>query len=1166
MNQRLLVGIVFLAACNDSRGTVKKPADFDATIARAGGDLPLLAADGPGVVAHRDDRTGLATFVWGDALDAATKEKRRTQAVEVAAQAYVADYGPRFGLTRAQAKQLELGQTHDLGTGAIIVGFKQRAFGYDVFRGELKVAMTRERALVAMSGNPSPHLAPGSTAKRLTFVVSPESALAFAYTDVTGEPIDENEFHSTGEPQGPYERYLADAAARLIVPARVKRVLFPLPDRVEPAYYLELSTSSDHDDHFAYVLSAKDGAVLFRKNLTAAAFTYRVWAQPDGFPLDGPQGDHTPHPTGQPDGFEPPFEAPTLITLDHGPISTNDPWLPPNSVSLIGNNVFAYGDAQKPDGFSPGDFLPFVTSDNTFDRTYDPTKPPGADTNQVLAAATQLFYVNNFLHDWFYDAGFKEVDGNAQTSNYERGGLENDAIKAEANDFSGIDNANMSTPADGEPPRMQMYAFKGIVKLVADVTAPAGMKIEKIGTGDFGLDAFDFNGDLALAEDDADPKGDVCTPIVNTAAVAGKIAVIDRGSCPYVEKVQRAQDAGAVAVLIVNNTAGGGGMSGQSTTLKIGSFLIDQASGNALKAKLAAGETVSVHMVRPKQLDRAGTLDNMIVAHEWGHYISNRLVGNASGLSATISHGLGEGWGDFTSMLLTVRESDALLAANPNYSGAYAMAQYTMTGGGNQGYYHGIRRAPYSTNLEINPLTYRHIANGEALPTARFWEYGQDGKNNAEVHATGEVWAQMLWECYAALLNETTRGLAFDEKRDRMKRYVVAAYKMTPMAPTLLEAKDALLAVALAADRADFELFTNAFAKRGAGLRAVAPPKNAEDNVGARESFLTGPDLMVTSVSVAETTPRCTPDNVLSDGEVGTVTLVVKNVGNAPLTGATAIVTSPTPGVTFQGGGLVTLPPMDLLQSATVTTPVTLSVLGGIARIDLEVVVTNPSLVLPAVTAKHAVLGNYAVQRGALASDDVESPDTAWKLAHDPTLSKTAWTRDADDVEHHFWRGASQSEPADLYLISPILNVASTGDFSFTFKHRYRFEWQDKKPPRTPEAKYFDGGVIEISNDGITWTDIGDKASPTYNAKIVDKETKSPLIGRAAYSGDSAGYPAWETVTVSLGNAYAGQNVLVRFRSASDDASVAVGWDIDDLAFTNVTNTPFTKLVPAACP
>src|SRR3546814_8665534 len=72
--------------------------------------------------------------------------------------------------------------------------------------------------------------------------------------------------------------------------------------------------------------------------------------------------------------------------------------------------------------------------------------------------------MNNGLHDWWYDHGFDEQAGNAQTSNYGRGGVEGDAISAQGQDSSGRNNANMATPADGGSPTMQMYLFDGPVR------------------------------------------------------------------------------------------------------------------------------------------------------------------------------------------------------------------------------------------------------------------------------------------------------------------------------------------------------------------------------------------------------------------------------------------------------------------------------------------------------------------------------------------------------------------------------------------------------------------------------------------------------------------------------------------------------------------------------
>src|SRR6185295_8699316 len=112
------------------------------------------------------------------------------------------------------------------------------------------------------------------------------------------------------------------------------------------------------------------------------------------------------------------------------------------------------------------------------------------------------------------------------------------------------------------------------------------------------------------------------------------------------------------------------------------------------------------------------------------------------------------------------------------------------------------------------------------------------------VHSTGEVWATMLFECYVSLLRDNMR-LTFKDAQDRMKRYLVASLKLTPPDPTLLEARDAVIAAAYAANKDDALLFWKAFARRGAGVGAEGPPKDSLDNVGVNESFYIGNAIQV---------------------------------------------------------------------------------------------------------------------------------------------------------------------------------------------------------------------------------------------------------------------------------------------------------------------------------
>ncbi len=159
-----------------------------------------------------------------------------------------------------------------------------------------------------------------------------------------------------------------------------------------------------------------------------------------------------------------------------------------------------------------------------------------ANTTQQKAAISSLFYIDNFLHDFFYDAGFNEAAGNAQFDNYGRGGIGGDTIRAEAQDSSGTNNANMSTPADGGRPRQQMYIWSGpqnetitVNSQPAGGTLPPSYNPFQIGTANFGPQVFDVTADVVRVDDGVGAVNDGCeVPFVTS--VTGKIAFIDRGA------------------------------------------------------------------------------------------------------------------------------------------------------------------------------------------------------------------------------------------------------------------------------------------------------------------------------------------------------------------------------------------------------------------------------------------------------------------------------------------------------------------------------------------------------------------------------------------------------------------------------------------------------------
>ena len=81
-----------------------------------------------------------------------------------------------------------------------------------------------------------------------------------------------------------------------------------------------------------------------------------------------------------------------------------------------------------------------------------------------------------------------------------------------------------------------------------------------------------------------------CLALTNAASVNGKIALIRRGSCPFIQKIQNAQDAGAIAVIMINNVPGTPlPMGGTDTagSINIPSIMISKTDGDIIEAALA---------------------------------------------------------------------------------------------------------------------------------------------------------------------------------------------------------------------------------------------------------------------------------------------------------------------------------------------------------------------------------------------------------------------------------------------------------------------------------------------------------------------------------------------------------------------------------------------------
>jgi hypothetical protein len=227
---------------------------------------------------------------------------------------------------------------------------------------------------------------------------------------------------------------------------------------------------------------------------------------------------------------------------------------------------------------------------------------------------------------------------------------------------------------------------------------------------------------------------------------------------------------------------------------------------------------------------------------------------------------------------------------------------------------------------------------------------------------------------------------------------------------------------------------------------------------------------------------------------------------------------------------------------------------SGPELVDVNASYNDPALAVPGPYVAH----NYSWGNTDEVPSNVESVEAIappWTASGSPA-SDGQWTTTLATSSDHAFLGPDIGEIADHTLTSPPLQVAASGSFSFTFSHNFDFE--------RDATSFYDGGLVELSNDGgTTWTDIGFALSPGYNNTLFN-QSGNPLGGHTAYCGQSLSYPSFSTVTANLGTTYQGQTVRVRFRVVTDAGVGAQGWQISTLTFNNITNLPFHALGPNA--
>lgn len=614
-----------------------------------------------------------------------------------------------------------------------------------------------------------------------------------------------------------------------------------------------------------------------------------------------------------------------------------------------------------------------------FDFPLNLTLPPVDNQN---ASLSNLFYWNNIIHDVYYQHGFTEAAGNFQTNNYGKGGLGNDFVFADGLDGSGTNNANFGTPVDGLSPRMQMFLWN---KNNFSITAPSNIAgTVTAAKAQFGPQVYSLVNQVALV----DPIDGCTAPFNNPAAIAGKIAMIDRGNCEFGTKCLNAQNAGAVAVIVCNNVSGNPiamppGSNGPSVTIPC--VMFSQATCNSIKAELNNNVVVSVNLTS-KQID--GSFDNLIIAHEYGHGISNRLTGGAANSSCLGNQEqMGEGWSDWLGLMIT-------MDANDTDTMGRGIGNYVTTENVNG---NGIRPFKYSTSMVTNPHTYNSI------------------KTAAVPHGVGSVWCAMLWEITWAMINQYGYSNDFyngNGGNNRAMKLVLEGMKLQPCNPGFVDGRDAIL-------RADEIMYGGenkcliwkAFAKRGLGIGAIQGSSGSIAD--GTENFDVPIDC--NSIQLSKTTP----DLFAIPGDSVSYKIKIKNISQNTFTNVVI---------------------KDTLDSRLILLSAPLATVNGQAlQYNKPTLASGDSSEYTIVSKLNSSASTQLINL----TDNAETADTSFISINTNTLAQS-WQRTTSTPINGIksWFASNNSTPVEKYLVTKsAIYIEDSSKLNFTHNFNTELNW-----------------------------------------------------------------------------------------------------------------------------
>ncbi len=377
-----------------------------------GGELVFVPGPDPGTLHHLFRRGG---YLSGPASGTS----------ETIARAFVGRHRDLVGLSADGVRALQ--SVHDIvdpGTGARHVGFEQRVGGLSVFHGEVRVHLDASGRVLSVGGN-SAREEMASAVRSVT----PAEAVGIA-SAACGVAAPAGGFRETGS--GPGDAVMYEQGPLEGAPW-VRPASFPTAAGLRSAWVVTVDPAGD-PGWYQVVVDAATGAILHRVNLVAHAATEGLVFRQD--PGMGPQvllpfvDDATRTDPASPAGWS----AAGLTTGNNCDVKDD----------IANDNEDTDGRRAQAAAGPPLSFA-FPFQDD-----------PALDLD---ASLTNLFYLNNWLHDRLARLGFDEASGNFQAVNASGRGRGGDAVFVDAQDGSGQNNANFGTPPDGFPPRMQMYIW-----------------------------------------------------------------------------------------------------------------------------------------------------------------------------------------------------------------------------------------------------------------------------------------------------------------------------------------------------------------------------------------------------------------------------------------------------------------------------------------------------------------------------------------------------------------------------------------------------------------------------------------------------------------------------------------------------------------------------------